>query len=127
MARGPLDARVPRRRARSDPEAYDLRHSFASLLFAEGRQPLYVARQPGHSVAVLFSTYAHLIHEYAEAPNIDVDREIAKARRQVGVRLVSITAPVSCRRDWPAESKKEPLCGALLSIPLPGFEPGFPP
>ena len=35
--------------------------------------------------------HAHLIDEYAEAPNIDVDREIAKARRQVGVRLVSIT------------------------------------
>ena len=73
------------------PRPYDLRRSFASLLLAEGRQPLYVARQLGHSVAVLFSTYAHLIDEYAEAPNIDVDREIAKARRQVGVRLVSIT------------------------------------
>ena len=73
------------------PRPYDLRHSFASLLLAEGRQPLYVARQLGHSVAVLFSTYAHLIDEYAEAPNIDVDCEIANARRQVGVRLVSIT------------------------------------
>src|SRR4029077_8882957 len=73
------------------PRPYDLRHSFASLLLPEGRQPLYVARQLGHSVAVLLSTYAHLIDEYAEAPNIDVDREIAKARRQVGVRLVSIT------------------------------------
>ena len=43
------------------PRPYDLRHSFASLLLAEGRQPLYVAKQLGHSLAVLLSTYAHLI------------------------------------------------------------------
>jgi integrase len=47
------------------PRPYDLRHSFASLLLAEGRQPLYVARQLGHSLGVLLSTYAHLIDEYA--------------------------------------------------------------
>ena len=50
------------------PRPYDLRHSFASLLLAEGRQPLYVARQLGHSLAVLLSTYAHLIDEYEDAP-----------------------------------------------------------
>lgn len=64
------------------PRPYDLRHSFASLLLAEGRQPLYVARQLGHSVAVLLSTYAHLIDEYEDAQHIDADREIARARRQ---------------------------------------------
>lgn len=71
------------------PRPYDLRHSFASLLLAEGRQPRWVADQLGHSLAVLLSTYAHLIDEYAEAANIDADAEIAKARRQVGVHLVS--------------------------------------
>ena len=64
------------------PRPYDLRHSFASLLLAEGRQPLYVARQLGHSVAVLLSSYAHLIDEYEDAQHIDADREIARARRQ---------------------------------------------
>ena len=63
------------------PRPYDLRHSFASLLLAEGRQPLYVARQLGHSLAVLLSTYAHLIDEYAErSERIDAEAEIAKAR-----------------------------------------------
>ena len=62
------------------PRPYDLRHSFASLLLAEGRQPLYVARQLGHSLAVLLTIYAHLIDEYADAQNIDADAEIAKAR-----------------------------------------------
>ena len=63
------------------PRPYDLRHSFASLLLAEGRQPLYVAKQLGHSLAVLLSTYAHLIDEYAESEPIDAEAEIATARR----------------------------------------------
>ena len=63
------------------PRPYDLRHSFASLLLAEGRQPLYVAKQLGHSLAVLLSTYAHLIDEYVESEPIDAEAEIATARR----------------------------------------------
>ena len=63
------------------PRPYDLRHSFASLLLAEGCQPLYIARQLGHSPAVLLSTYAHLIDEYAErSERVDAEAEIAKAR-----------------------------------------------
>lgn len=65
------------------PRPYDLRHSFASLLLAEGRQPMYVARQLGHSVAVLMSTYAHLIDEFEDRERIDAEAEIATARRQV--------------------------------------------
>jgi integrase len=63
------------------PRPYDLRHSFASLLLAEGHQPLYVAKQLGHSLAVLLSTYAHLIDEYADRQPIDSEAEIAKARK----------------------------------------------
>jgi integrase len=62
------------------PRPYDLRHGFASLLLAEGRQPLYVSRQLGHSVAVLLDTYAHLIDEYEDAHNIDANAEIRAAR-----------------------------------------------
>lgn len=62
------------------PRPYDLRHSFASMLLAEGRHPLYVARQLGYSLAVLLNTYAHLIDEYADAQSIDADAEIATAR-----------------------------------------------
>jgi integrase len=63
------------------PRPYDLRHSFASLLLAEGRQPLYVARQLGHSLAVLLSSYAHLIDEFEDAERVDPELEIAKARK----------------------------------------------
>ena len=69
------------------PRPYDLRHSFASLLLAEGRQPLYVANQLGHSLAVLLSTYAHLIDEYAERQPIDAEAEIAKARKARVLRV----------------------------------------
>jgi integrase len=62
-----VDRWVPACRAAGvDPVPRPLRpaHSLASLLLAEGRQPTYVARQLGHSVAVLLSTYAHLISEH---------------------------------------------------------------
>jgi integrase len=62
------------------PRPYDLRHSFASLLLAEGRQPQWVARQLGHSAAVLHSTYAHLIDEFEEATDVNAEVEIARAR-----------------------------------------------
>jgi integrase len=73
------------------PRPYDLRHSFASLLLAEGRQQLYVAEQLGHSLSVLVSTYAHLITEYAEQQPINAETEIAAARK-AGVLRVCRTA-----------------------------------
>ena len=74
------------------PRPYDLRHSFASLLLAEGRQPIWIAKQLGHSLAVFLSTYAHLIDEYEHRDRINVDAEIGEARGQVGVRMVSAAA-----------------------------------
>ena len=62
------------------PRPYDLRHSFASLLLAEGRTVHYVAAQLGHSPALTLSTYGHLIAEYADAGPIDAEQEITKAR-----------------------------------------------
>lgn len=62
------------------PRPYDLRHSFASLLLAEGRTVHYVAAQLGHGAGLTLSTYGHLMAEYAGAERIDVLREIANAR-----------------------------------------------
>jgi integrase len=62
------------------PRPYDCRHSFASLLLAEGRQPTYVSRQLGHSIAVLFSTYGHLLSEFEDRERIDAEAEIREAR-----------------------------------------------
>ena len=62
------------------PRPYDLRHSFASLLLAEGRSVHYVARQLGHSPALTLSTYGHLFAEYEHSDRIDAEQEIAAAR-----------------------------------------------
>jgi integrase len=60
---------------------YVLRHSFASLLLHEGRSGVYVARQLGHSTAVLLRTYGHVIEELDDAPRIAAEDAILAARR----------------------------------------------
>jgi hypothetical protein len=53
---------------------------------AERRQESWVARQLGHSVAMLQSTYWHLIAEYEEAERVDATAEILAARRGAATR-----------------------------------------
>ena len=112
------------RRAGLDPprRPYDLRHSFASLLLAEGQQPVWVARQLGHSVAVLLSTYAHLIDEYAAHERIDVEREIAIARQRCtsGVRY----AGGESGGDESAAGPNPALGQGFDRMGDPGLEPG---
>jgi integrase len=62
------------------PRVYDLRHSYVSLLLAEGRAIHYVAAQAGHDPQLTLSTYGHLLAEYTDADRIDAEEEIAKAR-----------------------------------------------
>jgi integrase len=81
------------------PRPYDLRHSFASLLLAEGRTVHYVATQLGHSPVLTLSTYGHLIAEYADAGPIDAEHEIMKARtsQSATARAVQDGAVVAAR------------------------------
>jgi integrase len=74
-AGNPDDTRVPR--------VYSLRHSFVSLLLAEGRTIHYVATQAGHDPQLTLSTYGHLLAEYAEAKRIDAEQEISHSRASV--------------------------------------------
>ncbi|CAB4921890.1 unannotated protein [freshwater metagenome] len=62
------------------PRPYDLRHSFASLLLAEGQTVHYVASQLGHSPKLTLDTYGHLFAEFADRARIDPVAEIMKAR-----------------------------------------------
>ncbi len=68
---------------------YDLRHSYASLLFHEGRSVVYVARQVGHSTAVCMRTYGHVIEELEDAPRITAEDAIRVARVAASVRQVT--------------------------------------
>ena len=50
---------------------YDLRHTFASLLIASGKNPLYIARQMGHySAGFTLDTYGHLMES---VPRVQVE------------------------------------------------------
>jgi integrase len=62
---------------------YDLRHSFASLMFHEQRNPLEIADMMGHSPQVLFSTYAHVIAELRGASPISAEEQIQAARSRI--------------------------------------------
>jgi integrase len=64
------------------PEAtpYTLRHSFCSLLLHEGRSVIYVARQLGHGAQLTLETYGHVIDELDDAPRLEAEIAIRRAR-----------------------------------------------
>jgi len=57
-----------------------MRHSFCSLLLAEGRSVIYVARQLGHGAALTLWTYGHVIDELDGAEKLDAETAIRAAR-----------------------------------------------
>jgi integrase len=59
---------------------YDLRHSCASLLLAQGRSVIDVADQLGHAPTLTLDTYGHVMREL-EGRNLGPDEAIAAARR----------------------------------------------
>ncbi len=61
---------------------YDLRHSFVSLLIAEGHNIVDVARQAGHSPKMALDTYAHVFEEFDPTERIDAAERIRKAREE---------------------------------------------
>jgi Transposase IS116/IS110/IS902 family len=79
--------------------AVDARGS--SLLLAEGRQPLWVARQLGHSVPVLLSTYAHLINDFEDT--IEATR-----KRRFGCPTQSELRPACVWRPLKRRSRRTP-------------------
>jgi integrase len=59
---------------------YDLRHSYVSLLIAEGRTIVDVATQAGHSATVCLNTYGHVFAELEGAQKRPAEEMIAEAR-----------------------------------------------
>jgi integrase len=77
--------------ARARP--YDLRHSFASLLLAEQMNPAEIAGQLGHSLQVLFSTYAHVIEDMRGSGRVSAEAAIRAARAPRGAANVAQKLP----------------------------------
>jgi integrase len=61
---------------------YDLRHAFASLMIAAGRNPVEIAGQLGHSPTMLLNTYSHVIDGFEGRGTVDPEAEILKARSE---------------------------------------------
>jgi integrase len=70
-----------------DLRVYRLRGSFVSLLLAEGRTLIYVARQAGHSVATMATHYAGVIEDLSDVADVSAEQAIHNAR-ELEVRLV---------------------------------------
>jgi integrase len=64
------------------PRPYDLRHSCASLLFAETRNPIEIAEHMGNSLPVLLSTYMHVLEELRGQPPRSAEVLIRQAREK---------------------------------------------
>jgi integrase len=60
--------------------AYDLRHSFVSLLIHEGQSILEVARQAGHSPQTCLRDHGHLFDEFDPAKREPAEAVIGAAR-----------------------------------------------
>jgi integrase len=71
---------------------YDLRHSFASLLFAEGRSVIEVAQQLGHAPSMSLDVYGHVLAEVAGQPRRPASELIAEARKNVRVKFARAAA-----------------------------------
>lgn len=69
---------------------YDLRHSFASLLLAEGRTLHQVAAQLGHSPMLTADVYGHVLaeHQDDDAVRLDPEKAIRAARMQASATAV---------------------------------------
>ena len=78
---------------------YDLRHSFASLLLAEQTNPAEIAAQLGHSLQVLFSTYAHVIEDFRGVGQVSAEGEIRNARKSPSKRRVAQKLPGDAKQD----------------------------
>jgi len=95
---------------------YDLRHSLASLLFAEQRNPAEIAEYMGHSVQVLLSTYVHVIEELRGRERVSAEEEIRAARASLASGDVAQTLPAEPRLD----------SAGPIGTPQKGSEQGFP-
>ncbi len=79
-------------------QPYELRHSFASLLFQEGKtNHVDIAAQMGHNLQTLYSTYTHTIEELRDTPRQPVETLIRTARKKVASERAAPILPQSTR------------------------------
>ena len=100
---------------------YDLRHSFVSLLLAEGASVVEIAQQAGHSPTMALDTYGHVMDELAGAERRSAEEAIRDARS----KLVPLTYPQRMEAIS-ARKRKTPPTRGISEEPTRGFEPRTP-
>ncbi len=103
---------------------YDLRHSYVSLLIAQGATVVEVARQAGHAPTMTLNTYAHLFDEQDGADHRPAEEQISAARLATVPPEVSVLCPRPGHDLNPG--KEKPRITGDFSEPTPGLEPGTP-
>ena len=102
-----------------DARPYDLRHSFCSLLLAEGRTAIDVAAQMGHSPTMTLETYGHIIEELEDTPHVSAEAVIGEDRRQAVNYLSTETRDRDDGRAEIAHEQREPT--GRLELPTPSL------
>jgi integrase len=103
---------------------YDLRHSYVSLLIAQGATVIEVARQAGHAPTMTLSTYAHLFDELDGGDHRPAEEQIRAARLEKVLPEVSVLCPRPAAAYTPV-TENAPIYGAFLE-PSVGLEPTTP-
>jgi integrase len=86
-----------------DATPYSLRHSFVSLLLAEGRHVLDVAQQAGHKASLSLDTYGHLFAEFDGRAQVEAEGAIRAAREAITTAADKRVEITRCRPPSPAE------------------------
>jgi integrase len=117
--RGRIFADATKAAGISGARPYDLRHSYISLLIAQGATVVEVAQQAGHSPTMALSTYAHLFDEHDRDENRSAEELIRAAQAAQGVREVSVLCPPQTHQQPPhTGNPRKTVMGD------PGLEPG---
>jgi integrase len=96
------------------PRVYDLRHSFASLLLAEGRRAHYVARQMGNTPPMVDRVYGHILDELEDSKDVEAVTEILNAREN-SVRKLCVKEGESRDSDAFLNDETPAFAGATSS------------
>jgi hypothetical protein len=113
VGRRGLDKATERAKLNSDEKPrfrfHDLRHSFASLLIAQGADVVFVSRQLGHAnPSITLSVYAHLFEGARHAEKTSALLEAAFGELVDGTMLETTTGEQR-RNGHPATSAPAPL------------------
>ena len=110
--------RSGRSRWRAHDAPYDLRHSFISLLIAQGASVVEVTRQAGHAPTMTLDAYAHLFDEPDGGRTTSAEHVIRAARAAETVRFVSASRLRTCLRDTKPLEIRRALCRTRTDDPF---------